>query len=41
MYIVLHVKYPLFLLDFNKNRIFSESCRKIFKYQISRKFVSW
>jgi hypothetical protein len=28
MYIGLHVKYQVFLLDFNENWIFSESCRK-------------
>jgi len=28
MCIDLHVKYPLFLYDFNENRIFSKVCRK-------------
>ena len=34
MYIGLHVKYPLFLSDFNKILIFSTYFRKILKYQI-------
>jgi hypothetical protein len=29
----LHVKYPLFLLDYNDTRIFSTDFRKILKYQ--------
>ena len=36
IYIGLHVKYPLFLSDFNYTGIFSKDFRKIFKYQISR-----
>ena len=33
-YIGLHVKYSLFLLDFNETSILSTYKRKIFKYQI-------
>ena len=32
MYIGLHVKYPLFLSDFNESRIFTTEYRKILKY---------
>jgi hypothetical protein len=39
--IVLHVKYPLFLSDFNTNLIFSKDFRKILEYQISWKPVQW
>ena len=35
MYTGLHVKYPLFLLDFNEIRILSTDFRKILKFQIS------
>jgi len=41
MYIGLHVKYPLFLSDFDENRIFLTDFPKIVKYKISRKFVQW
>jgi hypothetical protein len=37
----LHIKYPLFLLDFDDTSIFSTDFRNIFKHQISRKFVQW
>jgi hypothetical protein len=35
MFIGLHVKYPLFLLDFNEARNISTDFRKIFKYKIA------
>jgi hypothetical protein len=41
MYIGLHVKYLLFLPDFNKTRIFSTDFRKILKYKISLKSAQW
>ena len=41
MYIGLHVRYPLFLSDFNETRIFSTVIRKILKHKISRKSVHW
>jgi hypothetical protein len=34
MHVVRHVKYPLFLSDFNENSIFSTDLRKILKYKI-------
>jgi hypothetical protein len=39
MYIGLHVTYPLFLPEFNKNWLFTPDLRKILKYQISWKSV--
>jgi len=41
MYIVLHVRYPSFLYDFNENWLYSTDFRKIRKYAISRKSVGW
>ena len=41
MYISLHVKYPLFLSDFNENWVLSTDIRKILKYKISRKPLHW
>jgi len=41
MYISLHVKYPLLLLDFKENWMFSTDFRKILRYQISWKSVQW
>jgi len=40
-YIILHVKYPLFLSDFNKTWNFWQDFRKILKYRISWKSVHW
>jgi hypothetical protein len=36
-----HVKYPLFLSDFNETCIFSKDFQKMFKHQISWKSVQW
>jgi hypothetical protein len=41
MYIGLHVKYPLFLSDFNETWIFSADFRKNPKHQIPCKPVPW
>jgi len=41
MYIGLHVKYPLFLSDFNGTWIFSTDVRKTLRYQISWISVQW
>jgi hypothetical protein len=38
---ILHVKYPLFLSDFNQIWIFCTEFRKSLKYQISSKSVQW
>jgi len=37
----LHVKYPLFLSDFNEASFFSADFRKMLKYQIWWKSVQW
>jgi hypothetical protein len=37
----IHVKYPLFLSDFNKRWIFSTDFRKVFKYKILWKSLQW
>jgi hypothetical protein len=41
MYVHLHVKYPLFLSDFNETWIFKIDLQKILKYQTSQKSVQW
>jgi len=41
MYLGVHVKYPLFLSDFNKTSILSTDFKKILKHEISQQSVSW
>jgi hypothetical protein len=41
MYIHLHVKFPLFLSDFNKNLIFATHIGQVLSYQISWKSIQW
>jgi len=41
MYIGLHVKYPLFLSDFNETWSLWTDFQKTLKYQISRKSLHW
>jgi len=41
MYIGRHVKYRLFLSDFNETWIFATDFRRILKYQFSWKSVQW
>jgi hypothetical protein len=41
MYIGLHIKYPLFLSDFNKIWVSFTDFRKILKHQNSRKPAQW
>ena len=37
----LHVKYPLYLSDFNKTWVFPTDLQKRLKYQVSSKSVQW
>jgi len=41
MYIGLHVKYPLFLFEFNEILIFWTDFRKLLRFHISWKSVRW
>jgi len=41
MHIDIHVKYPLFLLDFNETWTLSTDFEKILKYQLPRKRAQW
>jgi len=41
MYTGLHVKYRLFLSDFNKTQFLSTDLKKTPKYKISCKLVQW
>jgi len=41
MYVCRHVKYPLFLSDFDETWIFATDFQKILKYEISRRSVHW
>ena len=41
MYVILHVKYPLFLSDRTESWIFPTDFGEVFKYQISWKSAQW
>ena len=41
MYICLHIKYQLFLSDFNETRVFSTNFGKMLKYQIWNVLNIW